>query len=89
MKNANENNKIIAQFMQKSSEGFGLYDFNGCHYKLNQLKFNTSWSWLIPVINKCYQQHISKHISDAVMTCNIDQAYKVVLEFIKDYNQNK
>ena len=28
------NNKLIAEFMQKGSEGFGLYDYNGKHYKL-------------------------------------------------------
>lgn len=46
------NNKLIAEFMQKGSEGFGLYDYNGKHYKLYELKYHTSWDWLMPVINK-------------------------------------
>ena len=79
-------NILIAEFMQKSSEGFGLYDYNGKHYKLDELKFHTSWDWLMPVINKCYQEHMSKHIADAVMTCDIDEAYQVVVEFINQNN---
>ena len=79
-------NILIAEFMQKSSEGFGLYDYNGKHYKLDELKFHSSWDWLMPVINKCYQEHMSKHIADAVMTCDIDEAYQVVVEFINQNN---
>ena len=47
-----ENNKLIAEFMQKGFEGFGLYDYNGKHYKLYELKFHKSWDWLMPVIEK-------------------------------------
>jgi len=90
-----KNNKLIAEFMQKGSDGFGLYDFDGCHYRLDELKFHTSWDWLMPVINKCYQEHMSKHfdanlilsIAGAVMNCDKDKAYQVALEFIKEYNE--
>ena len=47
-----KDNKLIAEFMQKSSEGFGLYDYNGKHYKLDELKFHSSWDWLMPVLKK-------------------------------------
>ena len=47
-----KDNKLIAEFMQKGSEGFGLYDYNGKHYKLYELKYHTSWDWLMPVIEK-------------------------------------
>jgi len=46
------NNKLIAEFMQKGSEGFELYDYNGKHYKLYELKFHLSWDWLMPVVEK-------------------------------------
>lgn len=47
-----ENNKLIAEFDQKYSIGFGLYDFDGCHYELDKLEFHKSWDWLMPVVEK-------------------------------------
>ena len=72
-----KNNKLIAEFMGKE-----------IYQKYHESNYHSSWDWLMPVIDKCYQEHMSKHIADAVMTCNIDKAYQVVVEFIKDYNQN-
>ena len=89
MNNTNENNILIAEFMQEGTKGFGIYDFDGYFYNLNELKFHSSWEWLMPVIDKCYQEHMSKHIGDAVLTCNKYKAYKAVVEFIEEYNQNK
>ena len=100
MNNTNENNKLIAQFMHLELISNKEYQIKrrdmikqDIAYDLpltsDDLKYNTSWEWLMPVIDKCYHKHMSKHISGAVMTCNIDEAYKVVLEFIKEYNQKK
>lgn len=55
---------------------------------IESMKYHTSWDWLMPVIDKCYQQHMSKHIAEAVMTCNINEAYQVVVEFINEFNKN-
>ena len=71
-------NKLIAEFMGKE-----------IYQKYHESNYHSSWDWLMPVIDKCYQEHMSKHIADAVMTCNIDKAYQVVVEFIKDYNNGK
>ena len=86
-------NELIAEFM-----GMELGDDRTMYYDdienlhpptpINELKFHSSWDWLMPVIDKCYQEHMSKHIADAVMTCNIDEAYKVVVEFINENNNN-
>lgn len=79
------NNKLIAEFMGVYSKENG-YDYT----KIGNIgtMYHSSWDWLMPVVDKCYQEHMSKHIADAVMTCDISKAYKAVAEFIKDYNQN-
>ena len=53
-KKPRENNKLIAEFIQKGSKGFGLYDFDGCHYESDAdgLNFHASWDWLMPVVEK-------------------------------------
>jgi hypothetical protein len=73
------NSKLIAEFM-------GIDYVNVDAY---QLPYNKDWNWLIPVIDKCYQEHMSKHIAEAVMTCNINEAYNAVVEFIKEYNDEQ
>lgn len=55
---------------------------------IESMKYHESWDWLIPVIDKCYQEYMSKHIAEAVMTCNINEAYQVVVEFINEFNKN-
>ena len=76
-----QDNKLIAEFM-----GVGKHYEAQSSNMFNQ--YHTDWNWLMPVIDKCYQEHMSKHIADAVMTCDIDNAYKSVVEFIKENNQN-
>jgi len=84
-----KNNKLIAEFMQKGSDGFGLYDFDGCHYRLDELKFHTSWDWLMPVVQKCRQENRLEYFDRvyyAIETCDIKITYKAVVEFIKNQN---
>ena len=73
------NNKLIAEFM-----GVGKHYEAQSSNMFNQ--YHTDWNRLMPVIDKCYQEHMSKHIADAVMTCNIDEVYQVVVNFIKEQN---
>lgn len=85
-----EINETIAEFDQKHSIGFGLYDFNGCHYKLDELEFHASWDWLMPVVQKCYKidhEEGFDNLVDAVSTLNLDAIYQAVVEFIKEYNK--
>ena len=71
-----KDNKRIAEFMEVDG-----------YLSLSQMQYHNSWDWLMPVIDKCYQEHMSKHIADAVMTCDINKVYKVVVEFINQLNK--
>jgi hypothetical protein len=86
-----KDNRLIAEFM-------GLFDEISLDEDSKEKvmkgiteysKYHTSWDWLMPVIDKCYQEHMSKHIAEAVMTCNINEAYNAVVEFIKEYNDGQ
>ena len=75
MKNTN---KLIAEFMGIEFEHVDTY----------QLPYNKDWNWLMPVAEKCLTTGDRQHfvINDALLTCNIDEVYKAVVEFIKQYN---
>ena len=63
----------------------------------SEMKYDTSWDWLMPVIEKCsrlnqkinvipgkgYHYAINSFDDDF----NIDHSYKAVVKFIKLYNQ--
>ena len=70
------NNKIIAKFMNVEYTGTRVKDYD------------TSWDWLMPVIeNIDHLQHepiIS--IEQALATRSIDDTYKAVVEFINQLN---
>ena len=90
-----KNNVLIAEFMgmklgqDHTNDNMYYDDAENLHppTPIDELKFHTSWDWLMPVIDKCYQEHMSKHIADAVMTCDKDKAYQVVVEFINQLNK--
>ena len=69
-----ENNKLIAEFM-------GLE---------TPLEYHSSWDSIMPVVIKCFEVFGNTDIidytklNDAILTCNIDEVYKVVVEFIKE-----
>jgi len=91
-------NKLIAEFMQEGSEGFNLYDYNGCHYKVDELMFHTSWDWLMPVVIKCKESvdycsddnALKYHnIEDEMLSqLSIEDTYNAVVEFIKEHNDD-
>lgn len=64
-------------------------------YKPNEMKYHSSWDWLMPVVERCYQCDFEEGgdlhmmLNDAIMTINIKEVYKVVVEFINWYNENK
>lgn len=56
------------------------------------LKYNTSWDWLMPVVEKINSDiHYNeskeyRHLMSLKITTNIKVLYKAIVEFIKWYN---
>ena len=64
-------------------------------YTLDELKFHSSWDWLMIVANEIIksrdEQNDDWDLNDlkyALCTTNIEYVYQAVVEFIKEYNQN-
>tara|TARA_R100001509_G_C4871175_1_gene216735 strand:+ start:1701 stop:1988 length:288 start_codon:yes stop_codon:yes gene_type:complete len=91
-------NKLIAEFM-------GMEESNGEYYKriynsgdwipLNELKFHTSWDWLMPVVSKItkdekyLENEYRENLMDIVPYGQREDVYNAVVEFINEYNKNK
>ena len=96
------NNKLIAEFMGLPTEVFKsgkinyyFREFNsGTWYEEHELSYNVSWDWLMPVVESCFERLDARdtsadQIKKQLATCHIDYVYQAVVEFIKQYNQNK
>ena len=96
-----KDNKIIAEFM-----GMELGDDKTMYYDdaenlhpptpINELKYHTSWDWLMPVANEIIksrdEQNTDWDLTDlkyALQTTNIEYVYKAVVKFINEYNKRK
>ena len=94
-----ENNKMIAEFMgMKYSDKRSFNDGEWTHSIKSLSKFETSWDWLIPVVNKIrsfdcefdieqigvfdWDDEISHYEFD------LDLTYNAVVEFIKQHNES-
>ena len=60
--------------------------------KGSDLQYHTSWDWLMPVVQKCFDaqeptegQHY--FINESLLTMDIEVVYDRVVEFIKEYNR--
>ena len=105
--NTTENNKLIAEFMgleiiyRPYSNGFvELSETELCD--VDDLKYHTSWDWLMPVVEKAFCVACNKdmegimgadnhrqNIIDEHLMFNKIGTYEAVVEFIKWYNENK
>ena len=97
-------NKLIAEFMGLQFENDQYYVYSNAvksgsgvwtTYSVDELKYHTSWDWLMPVVQKCYNEEseemnnlgatadISMYLTDV----DIQGVYSAVSEFIKQYNK--
>ena len=95
-----KNNKLIAEFMGFQKTTIGWYDneetmnFNSDSNTFDELKFHSSWDWLMQVVKKCRtesnsEDHHWQGIYYTLEECDIDITYHSVVEFIKHTNLNQ
>ena len=95
-----KDNKLIAEFMGLTTEVFkpsritNYYhrEYNsGTWYEEHELSYNVSWDWLMPVVEKCYDNGADENevgdITHALLDCDIDHTYRAVVEFINQSNR--
>ena len=89
-----ENNKLIAEFMGYEVKHNKCYSPKYNDGTIAPIKFHSSWDWLMPVVREILTLiDINQYDYDAsdlkfeVLDEDIQQAYKEVIEFIKEYNK--
>lgn len=89
-----KDNKLIAEFMGFTYEkNIGWYDNemlmsqnvydNQDGNCFDELLFDKSWDWLMPVVEKIERQN--ELIGSHILSTDIDKTYQAVVEFIKNY----
>tara|TARA_B110000977_G_scaffold179125_1_gene237409 strand:- start:50 stop:358 length:309 start_codon:yes stop_codon:yes gene_type:complete len=101
-----KDNKLIAEFMGLSiKEGVCYYtDADdmfpmGIEVEEPHLPYDTSWDWLMPVVEKCLEMHNNlidgrdvidtsyPSIAQALQVVSLKETYKAVVEFINQINK--
>lgn len=88
-------NKLIAEFEKLPTKVFksGIMNYyhDGAWYEEHELSYDTSWEWLIPVVNKCWESGAEEDevgdITHAYLDCDKKETHKAVVEFIKQLNK--
>lgn len=94
------NNKLIAEFIGWDIQSpttipvnLHLSNLELDNNEVMELKFHTSWDWLMPAVKKCFCTGDNTFewdaIMDAMWTCDIKIVHSVVVEFINEYNKTK
>jgi len=100
-------NKLIAEFMGLyKKHDTTLYKYKGVDekgefqfdIKLQEMRYHTSWDWLMPVVIKCKESvdycsddnALKYHnIEDEMLSqLSIEDTYNAVVEFIKEHNDD-
>jgi hypothetical protein len=102
-------NELIAEFMgwehcnsPSCIENNNLCWSKDCHsgyVSKDKLKFETSWDWLMPVVEKIFDtefggkfeewKSLNRKISESLSVASLDGTYKAVVAFIHWYNSQK
>ena len=86
-----KDNKLIAEFMGYdistiASNGIEVVEFENNDVKVENLRYHTSWDWLMPVLSKIADEVEATHYP---LYRSIDEAYNEAVTFIKTFNEEK
>tara|TARA_R110000822_G_scaffold80076_1_gene191007 strand:+ start:54 stop:344 length:291 start_codon:yes stop_codon:yes gene_type:complete len=95
-----KDNKLIAEFMgfHRTEKGYIVGGLgNGTFGFAEELMFHTEWDWLMPVGEKIDAMFgeddevddAINRVHNAVLSFDIDNTYRAVVEFIKTYNNER
>ena len=92
-----ENNKLIAEFMGcthpfNDLTDATLYSVSHGTFEASELKYDTSWDWLMPVISKCMEVRGSYYIESIYHSLHVQDlsfAHESVVNFIKEHNNGE
>ena len=97
-----ENNKLIAEFMGCTNPFNNVTDvtlYNVSHgtFELSDLRYDVSWDWLMPVVQKIGDEYYNtpfdetySHLTEQYENIwTLEDTYRAVVEFIKDQNTIK
>lgn len=92
-----EGNRLIAEFMELELAGPGIplgYFYKNKYLYFNELKYHSSWDWLIPAITKCKSLNIdhsewTNMLYDGLMTQDKEMCWVACVEFIYECNNEK
>ena len=98
MKNIEENNRLIAEFIGMQETDIGWYDFeevlnNEYSNTFDGLYFHNDWNWLMEVLKEIDNLEIEipedsnlyGDITHGLLSFDIEMTYEAVVEFIKWY----
>lgn len=98
-----EGNKLIAEFMGFEKNGniytnkprsypSSLFLYKGLNNKVmeDDLRFHSSWDWLMPVVRKIWREYHAFYEENLMcLIPKIDCWYRVIVEFVKSYYKYK
>jgi len=101
--NTIEGNNDIAKFMGFELTRYGYWMSEKTPtgsiagwYKPNEMKYHSSWDWLMPVVEKINRWHINNlcekmdfYLFQQSITSSIDMVWDGCVQFIQWYNENK
>ena len=93
------NNKLIAEFMGCTNPfnevtDATLYHVSHGTFELSDLRYDVSWDWLMPVVQKIGDEYLNTPFDETYSKLTegyeniwtLEDTYRAVVEFIKDQN---